>query len=311
MTVQKLTYPSKENAVQEKINEIIDNLGGGGGSVDIDNLSITENASNQLQTVGVINQNNTSTAIKTWTGTLAQYNALKPFPLYAWVRGGVDWYTLTAVPSVGDYLYQSDGVTTVGIITQYDTSPSERIIVNGFSHGRDASADTYSPSHIDSSTLYNITDDTDVALTVLEVLYPVGSTYTTTASTCPLANLISGSTWVEETCRVLVEKGVSGTEWYNLYSDGWCEQGGLQTLGTDGYGTVIFSKAFIGTDYSFLCDIGRRYDSSAWHIYPTSTYTTSTMQLRANLTGYTLYTRWQAEGYTSTTTNHKRFRRTA
>ena len=27
MTVNKLTYPSKENAVQEKINEIIDNLG--------------------------------------------------------------------------------------------------------------------------------------------------------------------------------------------------------------------------------------------------------------------------------------------
>lgn len=30
MTVNKLTYPAKENAVQEKINEIIDNLGGGG-----------------------------------------------------------------------------------------------------------------------------------------------------------------------------------------------------------------------------------------------------------------------------------------
>ena len=30
MTVNKLTLPSKENAVQEKINEIIDNLGGGG-----------------------------------------------------------------------------------------------------------------------------------------------------------------------------------------------------------------------------------------------------------------------------------------
>lgn len=33
MAVNKLTYPAKENAVQEKINEIIDNLGGGGSSL--------------------------------------------------------------------------------------------------------------------------------------------------------------------------------------------------------------------------------------------------------------------------------------
>ena len=36
-----------------------------------DNLSITENSSNQLQTVGVIDQRDTSTAIKTWTGLTA------------------------------------------------------------------------------------------------------------------------------------------------------------------------------------------------------------------------------------------------
>ena len=47
-----------------------------GGSVDIDNLSITENASNEIQTVGVIDSNDSTTAIKTWTGTRAEYNAL-------------------------------------------------------------------------------------------------------------------------------------------------------------------------------------------------------------------------------------------
>lgn len=47
-----------------------------GSSVSIDNKSITENSSSQLQTVGVINQNATITAIKTWTGTKAQYNAI-------------------------------------------------------------------------------------------------------------------------------------------------------------------------------------------------------------------------------------------
>lgn len=41
-----------------------------------DNLSITENSSNQLQTVGVIDQANSSRAIKTWTGTKAQYDLI-------------------------------------------------------------------------------------------------------------------------------------------------------------------------------------------------------------------------------------------
>ena len=34
------------------------------------------------------------------------------------------------------------------------------------------------------------------------------------------------------TQRVLVKKYVNGTEWYNLYSDGWCEQGGFVATGT-------------------------------------------------------------------------------
>jgi hypothetical protein len=75
---------------------------------------------------GVKDQRNASTAIKTWTGTRAQYDA---------------------------------------IVSK------------------------------DSNTLYNITDDTDTTLTLLEALYPVGSVYITTASTCPLSTLISGSSW--------------------------------------------------------------------------------------------------------------------
>ena len=105
---------------------------------NLDNKSITKNTANELQTVGVINQNNASQAVKTWTGTLAEYNA---------------------------------------IVTK------------------------------DSNTLYNITDDnTAVAYqaytksevdSLIEAIYPVGSIYIGTQSTCPLATLISGSTWVK------------------------------------------------------------------------------------------------------------------
>lgn len=92
-----------------------------------DNVTISLNTSDELQTVGVINSRDSSTALKTWTGTKAQYDA---------------------------------------IVTK------------------------------DANTLYNITDDTDVSLTILEALYPVGSIYITTNAACPLSTLIAGSTWV-------------------------------------------------------------------------------------------------------------------
>jgi hypothetical protein len=41
----------------------------------VDNISINRNSNDELQTIGVINQN-TTTAIKTWTGTKAQYDAI-------------------------------------------------------------------------------------------------------------------------------------------------------------------------------------------------------------------------------------------
>lgn len=98
-----------------------------GGSVSIDNKSITQNSSDELQTVGVIDQNATTTAIKTWTGTLAQYNAL--------VSGGT----------------------------------------------------------VDNNTLYNITDDSDSTLTLLETIYPIGAIYIGTMASCPLSSLFG--TW--------------------------------------------------------------------------------------------------------------------
>ena len=107
---------------------------------DLDNKSIKLNGSSQLQTVGVINQNNPTTAIKTWTGTKAQYDAIESK---------------------------------------------------------------------DPNTLYNVIDDTDVSLTILEALYPVGSVYITTADTCPLSTLISGSTWTLRSSGVVTSVNTS------------------------------------------------------------------------------------------------------
>lgn len=45
-------------------------------SNDYDNISVSKNINDELQAVGIINQNATTTAIKTWTGTKAQYDAI-------------------------------------------------------------------------------------------------------------------------------------------------------------------------------------------------------------------------------------------
>ena len=42
----------------------------------VDGITINRNTDDELQTIGVINQNNTTSAIKTWTGTKAQYDAV-------------------------------------------------------------------------------------------------------------------------------------------------------------------------------------------------------------------------------------------
>ena len=107
-----------------------------GGTVDVDNSTITLNSSDQIQTVAVKDNNNN--AIKTWTGTRSQY----------------------------------DSITTK-----------------------------------DSNTLYNITDDTDVTLTLLNTLYPVGAIYIGTMNACPLQVLGVGTWQLVSSGRVL--QGVS------------------------------------------------------------------------------------------------------
>ena len=87
----------------------------------------TDITSNTISVIGVKDQNNSSNAIKRWTGTKAQY----------------------------------DAITTK-----------------------------------DANTLYTVTDDMNMTDALLQAIYPVGSIYITTNSSCPLSTLISGSSWV-------------------------------------------------------------------------------------------------------------------
>jgi hypothetical protein len=82
----------------------------------------------------------------------------------------------------------------------------------------------------DANTLYNITDDTDVTLTLLNALYPIGSIYIGTMANCPLATLGIG-TWQ------LVATGLL------KYSNNVPVKGSGLSLGlTNGTGDFSFSR---------------------------------------------------------------------
>lgn len=103
-----------------------------------DNKSISKSSNNKLQAIGVLDAQNTANALKTWTGTKAQYDA---------------------------------------IATK------------------------------DNNTIYHITDDTDITLSLLETLYPVGAIYIGTMTTCPLQVLGVGTWMLKASDMVLQGSG--------------------------------------------------------------------------------------------------------
>lgn len=135
----------------------------------VDNKSVDYNGSQQLETIGVIDRRDTSTAVKIWTGTKAQYEALKPEHRYGWtnyVVGNTIW-TDKENPVIGDNVYAKEyveeepeenfeivNVTSSGISIAFYDEPIEGLFV------RDSERDVTGESHIDPNTLYNITDDT-------------------------------------------------------------------------------------------------------------------------------------------------------
>lgn len=63
----------------------------------------------------------------------------------------------------------------------------------------------------DANTLYNITDDSNPTLSMLELLYPIGSIYIGTMSACPLQTLGVGTWQLVATDKVLQGAGTRGS----------------------------------------------------------------------------------------------------
>lgn len=83
---------------QKAVKEYIDSK-----APEIDGISITQNSDDELQTIGVIDQNNTSNAIKTWSGTKAQYNAIVTKDSNTLYNITDDTTLLLSVPNLFDF----------------------------------------------------------------------------------------------------------------------------------------------------------------------------------------------------------------
>ena len=103
--------------------------------------------------------------------------------------------------------------------------------------------------------------------------------------------------------RTLVSTYKEGTQWYNLYSDGYIEQGGeFHNSGSDRDVVISFLKPFIDTNYIIDKTIGitGRYTSSATpQCYSTWNYTNSSFTARAYQDEGLHTFRWMANGYSS------------
>lgn len=97
--------------------------------------------------------------------------------------------------------------------------------------------------------------------------------------------------------RTVVETYKNGTEWYRVWSDGWCEQGGYieHTSATVGYITLL--KPYLSTDYRIF-GFGYGSGGAVLSVYEGS-QTASSFGLANRAAGkmYAFYANWYTQGY--------------
>lgn len=82
--------------------------------------------------------------------------------------------------------------------------------------------------------------------------------------------------------------------WYRIYPDGWCEQGG-HLIPTATTSTVTFLKPFSDTKYTILTGVGYTSNTAVSTATVAVTKTTSNFTIFLNNTSYNCY--WEAKGY--------------
>ena len=215
-----------------------------------------------ISSITVKNQNSLGNSLKMWTGTKAQYDAIINW--YAWSSSTDTIYTLSDTPSLGDSVYDNT-FTAINTVRNTGSGGTTISIKDGdliIIYTRDSNEDVINK---DANTLYNITDDmqastyeayskdeTDTLISTalnntLSTLYPIGSIYIGTQSTCPLQTLGIGTWQLVAQDRVLQGAGTRGSvgSTINESLPNHQHNSVLMRLNQSGYGETIPS----GTAY--------------------------------------------------------------
>lgn len=102
--------------------------------------------------------------------------------------------------------------------------------------------------------------------------------------------------------RYLIDSYHMGTEWYDIYSDGWCEQGGYyaNTATSAGIATINLHKEFLDADY-YLARLDNKgtltNNSATQYIANFTETTTTTASFRMDTSSYLWGFKWIAKGY--------------
>lgn len=100
----------------------------------------------------------------------------------------------------------------------------------------------------------------------------------------------------------IVETYSNGTDWYRVWSDGWCEQGGIKSVNYNNTTTnVSLLKQYIDTNYNILLSLGG-YVANGVAQCSWQNKTVSSFDIYGDYsqtTGGTIDTYWEAKGYIS------------
>jgi len=102
----------------------------------------------------------------------------------------------------------------------------------------------------------------------------------------------------------IIETYRNGTSWYRVYSDGWCEQGGLVNNGASGNGSLVayatLLKPYKDTNYMGLAN-GQYNGGSSWTGYKINPISGSQIQLATWVNGSSTMQNmvWVTWGYIS------------
>ena len=96
----------------------------------------------------------------------------------------------------------------------------------------------------------------------------------------------------------IIETYINGTSWYRVYSDGWCEQGGiLASVNRDTTTTVSLLKSYINSNYSVLITATGGARNSGQYMNGNALQSRSVSSFVMRTLDYTFGRVWEAKGY--------------